>query len=69
MFEINITGTPEREQATFVVGFGDAVRQYVENGDVDQAEAEREAEQWSYSETYILGFTKGARWAQRRQAR
>jgi len=54
-------------QSTFVVGFGDAVREHAENGDVDREHAAVEAEQWTFSNVYRAGFEAGAAWVEGRR--
>ena len=52
----------KRQQPTWVVAFGAAVREMVANGDVDYEHAAQEAEQWTFSDAYRAGFAAGADW-------
>jgi len=52
----------KRQQPTWVVGFGAAVRELCAEGDVDHEHAAREAEQWTFSDAYSAGFMAGADW-------
>lgn len=62
--EIIPTSIEKIQQPTWVVAFGDAVRDGVENGfdSIDYEWAAQEAEHWTYSDAYRAGFAAGADW-------
>jgi hypothetical protein len=51
-----------RQAPTYVAAFGAAVREGIENGDVDYVAAAVEAGNWTFTEVYIAGFAAGADW-------
>lgn len=58
--KLTFHGIDPTNQSAFVCGFAQAVRDFVDNGDIDWEAGDREAEQWSRAEAFAAGFREGA---------